>query len=157
MEKFLRPERLHATPNSPTASKEWSHWCRTFNTFLTSISALETDKLATFCNYVSPSVFLEAGNKSKFTNNEDKSIFSATSIDLLGYTISHDTLKPDDDRFRPLKELPLTKDLLALRRVIGLFSYYSQWIITLFRQGQTFGQGSDIPSPRGSSLRLRKS
>ncbi|XP_042203814.1 uncharacterized protein LOC121853621 [Homarus americanus] len=56
MEKFLRPERLYATPNSPTASKEWRHWFRTFNTFLTSISALEPDMLAILCNFVSPSV-----------------------------------------------------------------------------------------------------
>ncbi|XP_042236977.1 uncharacterized protein LOC121876105 [Homarus americanus] len=57
MEKFLRPERLDTTPNSPTASKEWRHWFRTINTFLTSISALEPDKLATLCNFVPPSVY----------------------------------------------------------------------------------------------------
>ncbi|KAG7164387.1 pol Retrovirus-related Pol polyprotein from transposon-like 16 [Homarus americanus] len=308
MEKFLRPERLDATPNSPTALKDWRHWFRTFNTFLTSISALEPDKLATLCNFVSPSVyefianrvsydaaiqilqdfkdcnfkavtaeanrdeyirdalingllenktldlatafdqaraldlaqrnsefylrsqapvnaatvpspdkidsydspllaatqqpkcffcdcvpftafeadgklyqfcrvpfgvtngvacfqrtidefirrnellgtfayidttiagssqqehdknlsrFLKAAKKSKFTLNENKSVFSATSIDLLGYTISQGTLKSDTDRLRPLKELSHLKDLPALRRMIGLFSYYSQWI-----------------------------
>ncbi|XP_042230007.1 uncharacterized mitochondrial protein AtMg00860-like [Homarus americanus] len=71
--------------------------------------------------------FLEVAKKSKFTFNEDKSVFSATSIDLLGYTISHGTLKPDADRLRPLKELPLPKDSPALR-VIGLLTYYYRWI-----------------------------
>ncbi|KAG7171970.1 Gag-Pol polyprotein-like 3, partial [Homarus americanus] len=46
MERFLRQESLDATPNSPTASKEWRHWFWAFNTFLTSISALEPYKLA---------------------------------------------------------------------------------------------------------------
>ncbi|KAG7176832.1 pol Retrovirus-related Pol polyprotein from transposon-like 17 [Homarus americanus] len=54
--------------------------------------------------------FLEAA-KSKFTFNEDKFVFS---IDLLGYTISHGTFKPDADRLRPLKELPVPRDLPAL-------------------------------------------
>lgn len=52
---------------------------------------------------------------------------STTSIDFLGYTITHGSLKPDSERLRPLKELPVPKDHTSLRRVIGMFSYYSQW------------------------------
>ncbi|XP_042228308.1 uncharacterized protein LOC121870540 [Homarus americanus] len=65
MKKFLRPERLDATPNSPTTSKEWRHWFRTFNSFLTSISALEPDKLATLCNFVSSSGYVRLVHKAE--------------------------------------------------------------------------------------------
>ncbi|XP_042228729.1 uncharacterized protein LOC121870823 [Homarus americanus] len=95
--------------------------------------------------------FLDRAKKSIFTFNEDKSVFSETSIDLLGYTISHGTLKPDADRFRPLKELPLPKDLPALRRVIGLFSYYSQRISHFSDKVRPFVKAQTFP------LRLRKS
>ena len=62
------------------------------------------------------------------TLNEDKSVFSKTSIDFLGYNISQGLLRPDAERLRPLRELPVPQNKTSLRRVLGLFSYYSQWI-----------------------------
>ena len=72
--------------------------------------------------------FRKIARVHNLTFNEAKSILSTTSIDFLGYTITHGTIKPDSERLRPLKELPFPKDKAAMRRVIGLFSYYSQWI-----------------------------
>jgi hypothetical protein len=57
MERFLKPERFDADPNSSTASKEWLHWKRTFINFLTAVNSLTPDKLNTLINYVSPSVY----------------------------------------------------------------------------------------------------
>ena len=57
-----------------------------------------------------------------------KSITSKTSTDLLGYTMSNGKLRPDAEQFRPLKELPLRTDQVALNRARGFFSHYSQWI-----------------------------
>ena len=72
--------------------------------------------------------FREVAQLHNLTFNEKKSVISTESIDFLGYTISQGKIKPDAERLRPLKELPIPKDKTTLRRVIGLFSYYSQWI-----------------------------
>ena len=62
------------------------------------------------------------------TLNEDKSVFSKTSIDFLGYNISQGLLRLDAERLRELTEFPIPQNKTSLRRVLGLFSYYSQWI-----------------------------
>ena len=59
MDKFLRPERFDCNPSSSGASKEWSHWYRSFCNFL---GAVETNnpnlnKLDILINYVSPNVY----------------------------------------------------------------------------------------------------
>ena len=62
------------------------------------------------------------------TFNEKKSVILTESIDFLGYTISQGKIKLDAERLQPLKKLPIPKDKTALHTVIGLFSYYFQWI-----------------------------
>ena len=57
MDRFLKPERLDADPNSPTASQEWTHWHRTIKSFLSSIEACNPGKLDTLINFVSPTVY----------------------------------------------------------------------------------------------------
>ena len=56
MDKFLRPQIFDKDPNSSTASKEWTHWYRTFETFLAAIASHEPNKLDTLINYVDPTV-----------------------------------------------------------------------------------------------------
>ena len=70
----------------------------------------------------------EAAAKYNLTFNEGKTISSVSTIQLLGYSIEHGKVKPDPDRLKPLRDLPAPKDGKALKRAIGLFSYYSQWI-----------------------------
>ena len=72
--------------------------------------------------------FLEVSEKYKLTLNEDKSIYSVTTLDLLGYRISDGTLSPDPNRLQPLLNLPVPTDLKSLRRAVGLFAYYAKWI-----------------------------
>ncbi|CAC5404524.1 unnamed protein product [Mytilus coruscus] len=57
MHKYLRPERLDANPDSPTAAKEWFHSKRTFTNLLTSAGEDAPDKLIMLINFVSPRVY----------------------------------------------------------------------------------------------------
>ena len=63
--------------------------------------------------------FQEIAKKHNLTFNESKSVISTNTIDLLWYTISHGQLKPDAERIRPLKELPLPNNQAAINRVRG--------------------------------------
>ena len=44
------------------------------------------------------------------------------------YSIEKGQIKPDPDRLKPLNELPVPSNNKKLKRSMGLFSYYSQWI-----------------------------
>ena len=59
MDRLLRPEKLDADPSSSTASKDWLHWLRTFENFLTVLPLpMEgLDRLLVLTNYVSPRIF----------------------------------------------------------------------------------------------------
>ena len=58
MERFLKPERFESATNSPDASKEWTHWIRTFENFVSSFDDVtEESKLQLLINHVSFSVF----------------------------------------------------------------------------------------------------
>ena len=67
MEKFLRPERFDAIPNTTGADKAWIHWKRTFNGFVTAIKATDNIKFDMLVNYVSPSVFEYISECEDFT------------------------------------------------------------------------------------------
>ena len=70
--------------------------------------------------------FYDMVKKYELTLNHDKSIISVKEINMLGYLISHLTLKPDPERMKPLLNLPLPTDSKSLARALGLFAYYSQ-------------------------------
>ena len=72
--------------------------------------------------------FLEVVEKYNLTLNHDKTISSVTEINMIGYLISKGEIKPDPERMEPLLKLPLPHDGASLKRALGLFSYYSQWI-----------------------------
>ncbi|KAK3726270.1 hypothetical protein QZH41_003048 [Actinostola sp. cb2023] len=57
MDKVLRPERLETDPNSVGASKEWIHWKRTFENFLSVLSDKDVNKFGVLINFISPSIF----------------------------------------------------------------------------------------------------
>ncbi len=72
--------------------------------------------------------FLEVVRKWKLTLNESKSVMSVPIINVLGYCVGDNVIKPDPDRLRPLQELPPPTNMGSLRRVQGLFAYYAKWI-----------------------------
>ena len=60
MDKFLRPERLDSDPSATGASKEFSHWLKTFENFVAVIPAVDdqrVDRLSLLTNFVSPRLY----------------------------------------------------------------------------------------------------
>ena len=55
--KLLKPSRLDTDPSSPTATKDWKHWYRTFTNFLEESGETAPDKLRALVNCVSPTVY----------------------------------------------------------------------------------------------------
>ena len=55
--KVLKPSRLDLNSNSPTAAKEWKHWKRTFDNFITECGTGAPDKFRSIINFVFHSVF----------------------------------------------------------------------------------------------------
>ena len=72
--------------------------------------------------------FLDKIKGYSLTLNEDKTIASVTEIRMLGYLISNKNIRPDPERMQPLINLPIPTDQTSLKRALGLFSYYSQWV-----------------------------
>ena len=70
----------------------------------------------------------DALSKRNLVLNESKSVISVRDINVLGYNVSHSTIKPDPERLVPLLELPPPENVGALRRATGMFAYYSKWI-----------------------------
>ena len=70
--------------------------------------------------------FLESAKRRNLTFNHDKCTFSTMTISILGSEVTNGEIKPDLERLSPLRELPIPKDLKEQKRVVGLFSYYSQ-------------------------------
>ena len=57
MEKLLRPERLDIDPNLSSASKQWKHWLRSFNNFVSECGENAPDKLRCLENFSSATVY----------------------------------------------------------------------------------------------------
>ena len=72
--------------------------------------------------------FMEAASKYNLVFNKEKSKFSLTTIDILGYRIGNGKLQPDPERLRPLLDFPEPRSNKALQRCVGLFAYYAKWV-----------------------------
>ena len=81
------------------------------------------------------------------TFNDDKSIISTTSIQLLGHKISKGTIRPDTDRLRPLQEFPAPHNLASQRRIVGMFAHYSKWIQKFSEKVRPLTQNKIFPVP----------
>ena len=57
LEKALRPARFDVTPNTPSSSKDFTHWFKTFEYFLEVLPPDNLDKLRVLTNFVSPSFY----------------------------------------------------------------------------------------------------
>ena len=72
--------------------------------------------------------FLEMIKRRNITLKTSKSVHSVPVIDILGYRLSHQSIKPDPERLKHLKEYPLPSNVPSLRRALGMFAYYAKWI-----------------------------
>jgi len=72
--------------------------------------------------------FLDTTSQLNLTFNEAKSVVAVPQIDILGYRVSQGLVKPDLERLRPLMELPVPQNHRELKRCLGMFAYYAQWI-----------------------------
>ena len=94
--------------------------------------------------------FLEIVYKYSLTLNHDKSIKSVTELAMLGYLISYMQVKPDPERMQPLLSLPVPSDIKSLRRAMGMFAYYSQWIPNFSAKMGTLSGQKVFPLPQVS-------
>ncbi|KAA5653043.1 hypothetical protein F3G64_36260, partial [Pseudomonas aeruginosa] len=72
--------------------------------------------------------FMNAAKKCGLTLSIQKCKFSQKSINILGYNIQNHIIKPDNERLKPLINLPPPSDLPTLRSTLGMFAHYSKWI-----------------------------
>ena len=81
------------------------------------------------------------------TYNDAKSVFSTRRLAILGYIIEEGEIRPDPERLRPLRELPVPTDAKSLGRCKGLFSYYSQWIPRFSDRMKPINECKTFPLP----------
>ena len=72
--------------------------------------------------------FLKAAKSRNLTYNPQKCVFSTKTLNILGNVVSEGEIRPDPDRMKALYDLPPPRTKKELKRILGLFSYYSQWI-----------------------------
>ena len=72
--------------------------------------------------------FLSAASRYNLQFNDSKTVTGVTSVKLLGYLVSHNSIKPDPDRIKPLLDIPAPHDDKSLRSILGLFAHYSRWV-----------------------------
>lgn len=92
--------------------------------------------------------FLEAVNKYNLTINDRKCKFSQSSISLLGYLISNNSIKPDPDRLKPLMDLPPPKNASEMKRATGMFAHYSKWVPRFSEKIQKLVSCKTFPLPQ---------
>ena len=63
----------------------------------------------------------------------------------MGYLLSHDSIKPDPDQFKPLMELALSSNGRELKRVLGTFAYYAKWIFNFSQKIRALSQADSYP------------
>ena len=79
------------------------------------------------------------------TLHEAKTISSVSQVKLLGYCISYGQLKPDPERLLPLLDLPAPSDSASLKCIVGMFSYYSNWIYQFSKKIQSLAKTELFP------------
>jgi len=73
-------------------------------------------------------MFSNCSKKCNITFNEKKCTYATDSLKLLGYHISNGMLQTDPDRVKSLLELPVPNTGKELKRLVGMFAYYAQWV-----------------------------
>ena len=62
------------------------------------------------------------------TLNTDKCLFHQRRISFLGHLIDSDGIRPDPEKIRALQDLPVCKDVSAVRRLLGMATHLGKFI-----------------------------
>lgn len=89
--------------------------------------------------------FLQVIEKYNLTLNHDKTIKSVTEIKILGYCVGNNSIKPDPDRLKPLRDFPPPTNMTSLRRALGMFAYYAKWISNFSDKVQPLNETKTFP------------
>ncbi|XP_054287982.1 uncharacterized protein LOC129003710 [Macrosteles quadrilineatus] len=88
---------------------------------------------------------LKEAKKYNLTLNMEKCSFAQDKIHLLGYVITKNEIRPDPDRLQPLLKLPLPHDGQSLRRTMGMFAHYSDFIKSFSEKIQPLSSTKSFP------------
>ena len=55
-------------------------------------------------------------------------VYNFSLVNILGYHISGGIIKPDPERFHPLKELSPPENSKSAKRALSMFAHYAKWI-----------------------------
>lgn len=72
--------------------------------------------------------FQKSMDRRNMTLNDSKTVYGVTELNMLGYCVGNNTIKPDPERLKPLLEMPPPNSSKSLKRVLGLFAYYAKWV-----------------------------
>ncbi|GCB74003.1 hypothetical protein scyTo_0003087 [Scyliorhinus torazame] len=89
--------------------------------------------------------FLRTTTLLNLKYNKEKCVFRTNRLTILGYVVQNGVLEPVPDRMRPLMELPLPHCPKALKRCLGFFSYYAQWVPNYANKPRPLIQSTHFP------------
>ena len=91
---------------------------------------------------------LDACKKDNLQLNHTKSVFSVSTICLLGYQVSYNEIRPDPARLQPLRDIPPPENLKLQKKIVGLFAYYSKWIPNFSEKIKPLSSNTTFPLPQ---------
>ena len=71
---------------------------------------------------------LQAISKAGILLNPQKCKLCVTKLNYLGYTITHEGYRPQEDKVKAIREFPQPTTKKALKRFIGMMGFYSELI-----------------------------
>ena len=86
--------------------------------------------------------------KYRLTLNESKIVSAVQTLPILGYLVSKGEIKPDPERLRLLRNLGAPFNLDSQRRIVGMFAYYSKWILKFSEKIRPLSTNRVFPLPQ---------
>ncbi|XP_059059911.1 uncharacterized protein LOC131853113 [Achroia grisella] len=117
--------------------------------YLDDVTVYGKDKLTHDANLAK---FMATVAKYKITLNKDKCNFGSETINILGYTIENNVVRPDKERLKPLLSMPAPTDINSLKRVLGMFANYSKRINNYSEKISNLATNNSFPLSRDAEI-----